>query len=80
MKSNISCKNLIKSINVVSQQSAISVSNDGKVWDWGEDIKEPNKTFDLQIPEKERDQKTDYGSSALSENNEKKLNVHCVCF
>lgn len=81
MKSNISCKNLIKSICVVSQQSTISVSNDGKVWDWGEDIKEPNKTFDLLIPENSKESKnSDYGSSSLSENNEKKLNVHCVCF
>ena len=38
---------MIKGINVISAQNIISVSNDGKLCDWGEDINHPIKEIEL---------------------------------
>jgi hypothetical protein len=55
------------------------VSNDGKVWDWGDDIKEQNKEFGLYIPEKEQS-KENKNSQANKLDDDSKINVHCIAF
>lgn len=45
---------LIKSINIVSPQNIISVSQDGTLVDWGDDIKQPIKTMSLNPTEDDK--------------------------
>jgi len=45
---------LIKSINIVSPQNIISVSSDGTLVDWGDDVKAPVKVVKLSEGEDEK--------------------------
>lgn len=45
---------LIKSINIVSPQNIISVSSDGTLVDWGDDVKQPIKTIKLSSDEDDK--------------------------
>jgi len=56
---------LIKSINIVSPQNIISVSNDGMLYDWGDDVKNPVKKINL---------------NGFEEGDKQQLGINCVQF